>query len=112
MNAEVHVLLNKLMADSAIHSNEVIEQARAHTARFDRLKSELTIQQVRELLEGVADMADAESGTLEEWEVMQLGNLVPETVEQAVHLIPSLSRLEADDLQRVLDDIYAIRRRT
>lgn len=49
---------------------------------------------------------------LVEWEMVQVGNLGPETAEEARALVPSLGNADVDEeeLQRVLDDLSAIRR--
>lgn len=48
---------------------------------------------------------------LEEFEMAQLANLSPETTEEAKTLIPSLNgKKEDEELQRLLDDLTAIRR--
>ena len=49
---------------------------------------------------------------LAEFEMAQLGNLGPETAEEARALIPSLveNKKEEDELQRLLDDLIAARR--
>jgi DNA-directed RNA polymerase II subunit RPB4 len=49
---------------------------------------------------------------LAEFEMAQLGNLCPETAEEAKVLIPSLADgdKEEDELQRLLDDLIAARR--
>lgn len=49
---------------------------------------------------------------LAEFEMAQLGNLGPETAEEAKALIPSLAdgKKEEEELQRILDDLIASRR--
>lgn len=48
---------------------------------------------------------------LSEFEMAQLGNLCPETAEEARALIPSLvGKLDDDLLQRILDDMGTARR--
>lgn len=49
--------------------------------------------------------------SLEEFEMAQLGNLCPESAEEARALIPSLNgKLEDDLLQKVLEDMSTARR--
>ena len=46
-----------------------------------------------------------------EFEMAQLGNLCPDTADEAKTLIPSLNgKKEDDDLQRLLDDLAESRR--
>ncbi len=48
---------------------------------------------------------------LAEFEMAQLGNLCPETSDEAKTLIPSLNgKKDDDDLQRLLDDLSTARR--
>lgn len=49
--------------------------------------------------------------SLAEFEMAQLGNLCPETAEEARALIPSLSgKIEEDLLQKILEDMATARR--
>lgn len=49
--------------------------------------------------------------SLSEFEMAQLGNLCPETAEEAKALVPSLSgKLDDDLLQKILDDMSTARR--
>ena len=49
--------------------------------------------------------------SLAEFEMAQLGNLCPETAEEARALIPSLNgKIEEDLLQKILDDMVTARR--
>ena len=48
---------------------------------------------------------------LVEFEMVQVGNLAPETVDEAKALVPSLAgAVEEEELQRILDEIAAIQR--
>lgn len=50
-------------------------------------------------------------GKLCEFEMAQLGNLCPESVEEAKALIPSLvGKMDDDFLQKILDDLTTTRR--
>lgn len=49
--------------------------------------------------------------SLSEFEMAQLGNLCPETAEEARALVPSLAgKLDDDILQKILDDMTTARR--
>lgn len=47
---------------------------------------------------------------LKEFEVTQIANLAPAVSEEAKQLIPSLIRINDDDLQRLLDDLATLRK--
>lgn len=44
---------------------------------------------------------------LDPWEVVSFANLTPETVEEALAVIPSMARFREDDIQKVLDTLMA-----
>lgn len=52
-----------------------------------------------------------QSARLHEYEMAQLGNLLPETVEEALVVIPSLARSSVDpaQLQSILDSLQSAR---
>jgi hypothetical protein len=50
------------------------------------------------------------NGGLVEFEVAQLCSLCPETADEAIALIPSLARIQEDDLDKILADIANFRK--
>mmetsp|Transcript_28230 Transcript_28230/g.78965 ORF Transcript_28230/g.78965 Transcript_28230/m.78965 type:complete len:126 (+) Transcript_28230:129-506(+) len=78
--------------------SEMIQKTLQYSQRFGRLKTQESAHQVRKLLG---------NENLDGVEVASLGNLFPETVEEAKTLIPSLERFDDEKLQEILTNMAA-----
>ena len=92
-----------------------------HCTQFSKYSNREIIREIRQsmLNTGLADSSQSQpqsermkSGRgMVEFEMVQVANLLPETVEEAKALVPSLAdAVDEDDLQRILDDLSTIRR--
>jgi len=102
LNSEVHMLLehrkqsNENTEDEQ-ELSEVFAKTLNYTQRFSRFKNRETIASVRSLLV---------QKKLHRFELAQIGNLIPESAEEAKGLIPSLEDRYCDeDLAQILEDI-------
>ncbi|CAJ0563163.1 unnamed protein product, partial [Mesorhabditis spiculigera] len=79
--------------------SEVFVKTMKYASRFSRYKNRETIRAVRNIF-GARE--------LHKFEVAQLGNLCPDSAEEAKALIPSLeNKVEDDDLEGVLKELQA-----
>ncbi|CAJ0957783.1 unnamed protein product, partial [Mesorhabditis belari] len=79
--------------------NEVFLKTFKYVARLSRFKNRDSIRAVRQAF---ADKS------LHKFEVAQLGNLLPETAEEAKALVPSLeNKMEDDELEEILKELQA-----
>ena len=77
--------------------SQVFAKTLNYTQRFSRFKNRETIASVRSLLV---------QKKLHRFELAQIGNLIPESAEEAKGLIPSLEDRYCDeDLAQILEDI-------
>jgi len=106
LNSEVEFLLqNKRDNKTADQINDtelssVFISTLNYATQFSRYKNRQAITQVR----GIKTRRN-----LEEFEITALGNLCPETAEEAKALIPTLKKLTDDDLAATLNDLANLR---
>lgn len=89
----------------------VTQKALEHCQAFSQYSNREIVREIRQSM--LRRPAEERKGRgLVEWEMVQVGNLGPETTEEAKALVPSLGNADVDEeeLQRVLDDLSAIRR--
>ncbi|XP_028805501.1 DNA-directed RNA polymerase II subunit 4-like [Neltuma alba] len=111
MNCEVALLLEhkleqfkQMSGDSNNHTPQVFEKSLQYVKRFSRFSNQDAVKQVREVLSRYQ---------LAEYELAVLGNLCPETVEEAISVIPTLKakgRLDADAIEKLLNDLLMIKK--
>ncbi|KAJ7975293.1 DNA-directed RNA polymerase II subunit 4-like [Quillaja saponaria] len=111
MNSEVSILLEhryeqiKQMSDESINQvPQVFEKCLQYVKRFSRFTNQDAVKQVREVLSRYQ---------LAEFELAVLGNLCPETVEEAVTIVPTLKskgRLDDEAIERLLNDLMMIKK--
>eukprot|EP00126_Sphaerothecum_destruens_P004982 Sdes_comp18487_c0_seq2m8485 len=88
-------------SESELALSHVFNQMLNYTQLIGKYKNKDTLDELRNLLS---------RKNFHEYEVAVLGNLCPETSEEAKALIPSLEvRFEDDELQTVLDDMKNLR---
>jgi len=133
-NSEIQVLLEthrSVNAGSSQQSTEVLEKTLAYVTRFSKFKNKDSVRQVRRALEDLADSSvpsanvamhnplHAEllargvispNGGLNEFEIAALCSLCPEVADEAIALIPTLDRIEEEDLAKILTDLANFRR--
>nr|ACK44499.1 AT5G09920-like protein [Arabidopsis arenosa] len=97
MNCEVSLILEhkfeqlqQVSEDPMNQVSQVFEKSLQYVKRFSRYKNPDAVRQVREILS---------RHQLTEFELCVLGNLCPETVEEAVAMVPSL-KWRSDNLKR------------
>ncbi|GJP56772.1 hypothetical protein CLOM_g15822 [Closterium sp. NIES-68] len=114
MNAEVALILDKKLeslrennVDPMLQLNSVLEKSLQYVKRFSRYQNPQAVKQVREALAG--------KGKLHEFEVCVIGNLAPDTVDEAKSLVPSLAMdgrdppIDDDQIEAMLQDLKTIR---
>lgn len=118
MNSEVAVILERkyeqlqqLADDPASQVSQVFEKSLQYVKRFSRYQNPNAVKQVREVLS---------RNQLAEFEVCVIGNLCPDTLEEAKALVPSLAkRSKADDdedgvtddkIEQMLTDLATIKK--
>ncbi|KAL6527896.1 DNA-directed RNA polymerase II subunit 4 [Orobanche minor] len=108
MNSEVSLILDhkyeqlQQMADDPMNQmSQVFEKSLQYVKRFSRYKNNDAVRQVREY-------------QLAEFELCVLGNLCPETVEEAIAMVPSIkNRGRAHDdeaIEKMLNDLALIKK--
>nr|KJB71267.1 hypothetical protein B456_011G113800 [Gossypium raimondii] len=108
MNCEVALILEhkyeqlQQMSDDPMNQvSQVFEKSLQYVKRFSRYKNPDAVRQVREY-------------QLAEFELCVLGNLCPETVEEAIAMVPSIKtkgRAHDDDaIERMLNDLSLIKK--
>lgn len=108
---EVEQLLKTpyLQGEASGISKAHLESAFKHARRFAKLKDTQALHELRTALEDWEAPSGASSGgagsRLASFEQSQLVNLLPNDAEEAITLIPSLSRFSAIDISAVLDTI-------
>uniref|UniRef100_N1QYV2 RNA polymerase Rpb4/RPC9 core domain-containing protein n=1 Tax=Aegilops tauschii TaxID=37682 RepID=N1QYV2_AEGTA len=112
MNCEVAIILEhkweqlQHMSDGgADQVSQVFEKSQAYVKRFSRYKNPDAVRQVRETLSRYS---------LVEFELCTLGNLCPDTADEAKALVPSLDpggRFDSDDrVDKMLNDLSLIKK--
>ncbi|KAI4352071.1 hypothetical protein L6164_006357 [Bauhinia variegata] len=111
MNSEVCLLLEhkyeqykQMCEDSMTHVPQVFERSLQYVKRFSRISNQDAAKQTREVLSRCQ---------LAEFELAVLGNLCPETVEEAITIVPTLKakgRLDAEAIEKMLNDLLMIRK--
>ncbi|PKA51573.1 hypothetical protein AXF42_Ash002940 [Apostasia shenzhenica] len=112
MNCEVALILDRRLEqlqqmsdDSTNQMSQVFEKSHQYVKRFSRYKNQDAVKQVREILS---------RNQLAEFELCVLGNLGPETVEEAIAMVPSLKTkgraLEDDAIEKMLNDLSLIKK--
>ncbi|MCO5588978.1 hypothetical protein L7F22_042942 [Adiantum nelumboides] len=102
MNSEVAVILERKyeqmqqLPDPASQVSQVFEKSLQYVKRFGRYQNPNAVKQVREVLS---------RNQLAEFEVCVIGNLCPDTLEEAKALVPSLAkRSKSDDDENGITD--------
>jgi DNA-directed RNA polymerase II subunit RPB4 len=110
-NSEASILLGRVQqerqntASRAVPLLPVFTQTLRYTEKLAKFQHKDMTEHVRRVL------YDASVGRkLEEFEMAQLANLCPETVDEAKALIPSLTSIEDEGLQSLLDQLNEARR--
>ncbi|WOK94807.1 beta-catenin-like protein 1 [Canna indica] len=112
MNCEVARILDhkydqlqQISDDPTNQISQVFEKSMQYVKRFSRYKNPDAVRQVREVLSRYK---------LAEFELCVLGNLCPETVEEAIAIVPSIKRkgrmLEDDAIEKMLHDLSLIKK--
>ncbi|KMZ56185.1 DNA-directed RNA polymerase II subunit 4 [Zostera marina] len=112
MNGEVAQILDhkyqqleQISDDPMNQMSQVFEKSQQYVKRFSRYKNANSVKQVREILS---------RHQLAEFELCVLGNLCPETVEEAVAMVPSVKtkgRSHTDDaIEKMLHDLSLIKK--
>jgi len=99
-----------------------LQMAYTHAKRFAKLRDQQSLQQLRGALEdweaphgsnaNRGNETETSQSRLAPFELAQLVNLVPNDVDEAVSLIPSLERFSPVDLSSVLDTIASYMRQS
>ncbi|XP_028959947.1 DNA-directed RNA polymerase II subunit 4-like isoform X2 [Malus sylvestris] len=112
MNSEVAILLEhrcdqmKHMSGESMHQlPQVLEKSLQYVKRFSRFTNQGSVKQVREVLSRYQ---------LAEFELAVIGNLCPETVEEAKAVVPSLKTKgrghDDEAIDRLLNDLMMIKK--
>ena len=113
MNCEVAIILEHKYeqiqhmsdGDPASQVSQVFEKSLQYVKRFSRYKNPDAVRQVRETLSRYS---------LVEFELCTLGNLCPDTADEAKALVPSLvpgGRFDSDDrVDKMLNDLSLIKK--
>ncbi|KAM2487833.1 hypothetical protein ACFX1W_039705 [Malus domestica] len=112
MNSEVAILLEhrcdqmKHMSGESMHQlPQVLEKSLQYVKRFSRFTNQGSVKQVREVLSRYQ---------LAEFELAVIGNLCPETVEEAKAAVPSLKTKgrghDDEAIDRLLNDLMMIKK--
>ncbi|XP_021909318.1 DNA-directed RNA polymerase II subunit 4-like [Carica papaya] len=112
MNCEVSILLDrkcdqlKQMSEDAMNQiPQVLDKSLQYVQRFSRFTNQDAVKQVREVLSQCK---------LTEFELAVLGNLCPETVEEAVAVVPSLQTkgrgISEEAIEKLLNELMMIKK--
>lgn len=108
MNCEVAVILehkHEQYQQVAEDPSQVFEKSLQYVKRFSRYKNPDAVRQAREILSRYQ---------LAEFELCVLGNLCPETVEEAIAVVPSVKtkgrELDDDTIEKMLNDLALIKK--
>ncbi|PKI33436.1 DNA-directed RNA polymerase II subunit 4 [Punica granatum] len=111
MNCEVSLILEhkyeqlrQMSEDPLNQVSQVFEKSLQYVKRFSRYKNPDAVRQVREILSRYH---------LTEFELCVLGNLCPETVEEAIAMVPSMKTkgrgLDEEAIEKMLNDLSLIK---
>lgn len=110
MNAEVALILTRkyeqltaFSDDAPNQISQVFEKSLQYVKRFSRYSNPEAVKQVRDVLS---------RNQLAEFEVCVIGNLCPETVEEAKALVPSIAkkgRMDDEKIEQMLSDMATIK---
>ncbi|KAK9726459.1 hypothetical protein RND81_05G216800 [Saponaria officinalis] len=112
MNGEVALILERRLeqmqqvSEDALNSMpQVFEKSLQYVKKFSRYKNPDAVRQVREILS---------RHELAEFELAVLGNLCPETVEEAIAMVPSLKDkgrgIHDDAIDKMLNDLALVKK--
>ncbi|KAL9228278.1 hypothetical protein vseg_003874 [Gypsophila vaccaria] len=112
MNGEVALILERrleqmqqLSEDAINGMPQVFEKSLHYVKKFSRYKNPDAVRQVREILT---------RHQLAEFELAVLGNLCPETVEEAISMVPSLKdkgrNISDDSIDKMLNDLALVKK--
>lgn len=112
MNAEVALILEKkydqlqqASEDASSQVSQVFERSLQYVTRFSRYKNPDAVKQVRDVLS---------RNSLSEFELCVIGNLCPDTAEEAKAMVPSLKHkgrgLDDEKIDKMLSDLAVIRK--
>lgn len=112
MNCEVALILDhryeqlhQMSEDPMNQISQVFEKSLQYVKRFSRYKNSDAVKQVREVLS---------RNQLAEFELCVLGNLCPETVEEAVAMVPTIKSkgrgLDEEAIEKMLHDMSMIKK--
>lgn len=112
MNGEVAMILEhrleqlqQVSEDPLNQMPQVFEKSLQYVKRFSRYKNQDAVRQVREILS---------RHQLAEFELGVLGNLCPETVEEAIAMVPSLKDkgrdLDDEAIDKMLNDLALVKK--
>ncbi|KAK2196618.1 bifunctional RNA polymerase subunit Rpb4-RPC9/HRDC-like superfamily/DNA-directed RNA polymerase II subunit Rpb4-like/Rpb4-RPC9 superfamily/RNA polymerase Rpb4-RPC9 [Babesia duncani] len=101
---ELHLILGdqlRLQQKRSDAAKQLIKTSHEYASRFAILKYRNAIVDIRTTIE--------RDGTLHEFEMASLVNLLPKSVEEAKSLIPSLSRISDDRINEILELLESYR---
>ena len=111
MNAEVAIVLQRkyeqlqqLADDPSAQISQVFEKSLQYVKRVSRYSNPDAVKQVREVLT---------RNQLHEFELCVIGNLCPDTMEEAKALVPSITkrgRMDDDSIETMLTDLATIKK--
>eukprot|EP00252_Welwitschia_mirabilis_P007018 TRINITY_DN1801_c1_g1_i1.p1 TRINITY_DN1801_c1_g1~~TRINITY_DN1801_c1_g1_i1.p1 ORF type:complete len:142 (-),score=37.18 TRINITY_DN1801_c1_g1_i1:255-680(-) len=112
MNSEVSLILDRRLEqltqtsdDPSSQLSQVFERSLQYVKRFSRYQNPDAVKQVRDVL--------CRYG-LAEFELCVIGNLCPETVEEARAMVPSLKtkgrEMDDEKIEKMLNDLAMIRK--
>ncbi|KAM1186889.1 hypothetical protein ACFX10_015945 [Malus domestica] len=118
MNSEVAILLEhrcdqmKHMSGESMHQlPQVLEKSLQYVKRFSRFTNQGSVKQVREYPSLMIVLSRYQ---LAEFELAVIGNLCPETVEEAKAVVPSLKTKgrghDDEAIERLLNDLMMIKK--
>ncbi|KAM0748867.1 hypothetical protein T439DRAFT_327370 [Meredithblackwellia eburnea MCA 4105] len=100
--SEVMIILERRAADEQHPSDSpVFLKTSDYVHTFARFQDQATVEQVRTLL--------SQTQLFQDFELAQLANLCPADADEAKSLIPSLSEMDDDVLQPILNDLNAFK---
>jgi len=102
LNSEVAILLeHRKERDRETEMKPMFIKTLDYVEKFSRYKNKSNVNEIREMLEKFE---------LKSYEIASLANLAPESVEEAVSLIPSLQSYSNDELQEVINSLTSFKR--
>ncbi|KAI3925025.1 hypothetical protein MKW92_035471 [Papaver armeniacum] len=112
MNCEVALILDRkfdqlqaMSSDPMSQVSQVFEKSQQYVKRFSRYKNADAVRQVREILSRYQ---------LAEFELCVLGNLCPETADEAKAMVPSITTKERgctdENIEKMLNDLSLIKK--